>query len=140
MAEYAEKGMAMDSKLIFPDESYAIRGACMEVYKAMGVGFLEAVYQECLEMEFKRRNIPFVTQKSLTLFYQGQVLRHTYKPDFICYGKIIVERKAVSKLADEHQAQGMNYLRATGYELCLLVNFGHYPLIEIIRIANTMGK
>ncbi len=126
-------------KLIYPDESYAIRGACMDVYKTLGNGFLEAVYQECLEMEFKRRGIPFVAQKHLTLIYQGQTLKQAYKPDFICYDKIIVEIKAVSKLLDEHQAQGMNYLKATGYQLCFLVNFGHYPLVEIIRIANIEG-
>ena len=112
----------------------------MDVYKVLGNGFLEAVYQECLEIEFKRRQIPFVAQKTLTLTYEGQVLKHTYKPDFVCYDKIIVEIKAISKLLEEHQAQGTNYLKATGFQLCLLVNFGHYPLIEIIRIANSKGK
>lgn len=126
--------------LIYPDESYAIRGACMDVYKILGNGFLEAVYQECLEIEFKRRQIPYVAQKILRLTYEGQTLRQTYKPDFVCYDKIIVEIKAISKLLDEHQAQGMNYLKATGFKLCLLVNFGHYPLAEIIRIANSKGE
>jgi len=130
----------MSEKLIYPDESYAIRGACMDVYRVMGNGFLEAVYQECLEMEFRRRGIPFVAQKPLTLTYLGQTLRQTYKPDFVCYDKIIVEIKAVSKLLDEHHAQGMNYLKATNFQLCFLVNFGHYPLTEIIRIANSKGK
>ncbi|MGE0133081.1 MAG: GxxExxY protein [Blastocatellales bacterium] len=126
-------------KLIYPDESYAIRGACMEVYKALGNGFLEAVYQECLEMEFKRRGVPFVPQKPLTLTYLGQELKQKYKPDFICYDKIIVEIKAISKLLDEHKAQGSNYLKAMGFQLCLLANFGHYPLIEIARVANIEG-
>ncbi len=112
----------------------------MDVYRSMGNGFLEAVYQECLEIELCRRQIPFVAQKQLILSYQGQILKQTYRADFVCYEKIIVEIKAVSKLLAEHQAQGMNYLKATNFQLCLLVNFGHYPLIEIIRIANSKGK
>jgi GxxExxY protein len=122
--------------LVFPDESYAINGACMEVYRTLGNGFLEAVYQESLEMEFKKREIPFVAQKPLTLVYQGQPLKQSYKTDFICYDKIIVEIKAISKLSDEHRAQVMNYLKATGYQLGLLYNFGHYPLLEIVRVPN----
>jgi GxxExxY protein len=131
---------AMSENLIYSDESYAIRGACMDVYAILGNGFLEAVYQECLEIEFKRRQIPYVAQKLLKLTYEGQLLRQTYKPDFVCYDKIIVEIKAISKLLDEHRAQGMNYLKATGFKLCLLVNFGHYPLTEIMRIVNSKGK
>jgi GxxExxY protein len=131
---------AMSENLIYSDESYAIRGACMDVYTILGNGFLEAVYQECLEIEFKRRQIPYVAQKLLKLTYEGQLLRQTYKPDFVCYDKIIVEIKAISKLLDEHRAQGMNYLKATGFKLCLLVNFGHYPLVEIMRIVNSKGK
>jgi GxxExxY protein len=106
--------------LIYPDESYAIRGACMDVYKILGNGFLEAVYQECLEIEFKRRQIPHVAQKTLNLTYEGQTLRQTYKPDFVCYDKIIVEIKAISNLLAEHHAQGMNYLKAIGFELAFL--------------------
>jgi len=122
--------------LIYRDECYVINGACMEVYKHLGHGFLESVYQECLEIEFRRRSIPFSSQKPLRLCYQGQVLKQTYKPDFICYDKIIVELKAISKLSDEHTAQVMNYLKSTGYQLGILYNFGHYPLLEIIRIPN----
>ncbi len=128
-----------DEKLIYPDESYAIRGACMDVYKTLGNGFLEAVYQECLGIEFRRRGIPFAPQMPLTLTYQGQMLKQRYRPDFVCYDKIVVEIKAISKLLGEHEAQGMNYLKATGFQLCFLVNFGHYPLAEIIRIANIEG-
>ncbi len=129
----------MNEKLIYEAESYAIKGACMEVYKSLGNGFLEPVYQECLELEFSRRTIPFNPQKVLTLTYQGQTLKHTYKPDFVCYDKIIVELKAVSKLAQEHKAQVINYLKATGFQLGLLFNFGHFPLLEQIRIANIEG-
>jgi GxxExxY protein len=131
--------LPMSDKMIFPEESYAINGACMEVYKTLGNGFLEAVYQECSAIEFKYRGIPFVAQHPLTLIYQGQVLKQTYKPDFICYDKIIVELKAVTKLGDDHKAQVLNYLKATGFELGILVNFGHYPLLEIVRVANSKG-
>ncbi len=126
----------MNEKLIYADESYLIKGACMDVYKTLGHGFLEAVYQECLEIEFRRQSIPFVAQPPLVLAYQGQPLRQTYKPDFVCYDKIIVELKAVSKLTDEHRAQVINYLKATDFQLGLLFNFGHYPLLEQIRIPN----
>jgi GxxExxY protein len=118
------------------DESYLINGACMQVYKTLGHGFLEVVYQECLEIEFIKRQIPFMSQKTLILNYHGQILKQVYKADFVCYDKIIVELKAVSKLSDEHKAQVMNYLRATDYQLGLLYNFGHYPLLEYERIPN----
>jgi GxxExxY protein len=126
----------MEGRLVYEEESYAINGACMEVYKILGNGFLEAVYQECLEIELARRSIPFTAQKSLTLSYQGVTLKQSYKPDFVCYDKIIVELKAISHLAAEHKAQVVNYLKATSFELGLLYNFGHYPLLERIRLPN----
>ena len=121
--------------LIYSDESYQIRGAFFEVYRVMGCGFLEAVYQECLALEFTRRNIPFKAQYGLTLQYKGDTLVQVYRPDFICYDLIIVEIKAVKELASEHQAQVHNYLRVTGLKLGLLVNFGHHPQVEIERIV-----
>lgn len=121
--------------LKFEQESYAIRGAVFEVYREMGCGFLEAVYQECLEREFNASGIPFVAQPELALFYKGERLEQTYKPDFVCYDKVIVELKAVKELADEHRAQVHNYLRATQLELGLLVNFGHYPKADIERVV-----
>jgi GxxExxY protein len=127
----------MAGNLIYPDESYAIRGACMAVYREMGAGFLEAVYQECLAIEFARCGIPYVTQKPLALSYRGQLLQQVYRPDFICYDKIILEIKALTTLAPEHKAQVMNYLKTTQFELGFLVNFGHHPQIEIMRIANS---
>ncbi len=123
------------SDFLYKDESYLIRGACFEVYKEKGNGFLEAVYQECLEKEFARQTIPFEAQVSLNLFYKGDPLKQGYMPDFVCFGKIIAEIKAVKKLADEHRAQLINYLKATGYKLGFLINFGHHPGIEIERIA-----
>ena len=117
------------------EESYRIRGAIFEVYREMGCGFLESVYQECLEKEFGKQEIPFVAQRELILQYKGDRLEQTFKPDFICFEQIIVEIKAVKELANEHRAQVHNYLKATGLELGLLVNFGHYPKVEIERIV-----
>jgi GxxExxY protein len=123
------------SELLYPEESYQIMGACFEVYKEKGCGFLEAVFQECMELELTDRNIPFVAKPLLALAYKGRPLKQTYTPDLVCFGKIIVELKAVSALADEHRAQVHNYLRATGLRLGLLVNYGHFPKVEYERIA-----
>ena len=121
-------------------ETYKILGACFEVYKEKGCGFLEPVYQECLEIELALQGIPFVAQQSLKLEYKGHPLRQTYQPDFLCFGQVVVEIKAVSKLTDEHRAQLLNYLNATGLEVGLLINFGHYPGLEYERIVNTKKK
>lgn len=123
--------------VLFKDESYAIQGAIFEVYRTLGCGFLENVYQECLEKEFEARGIIFEAQKELTLFYKGVQLQQAYKPDFICHGKIIVELKAVRETAPEHKAQLLNYLKATQLELGILANFGSYPKPELIRMANS---
>jgi GxxExxY protein len=125
----------MKKDLVYKKESYEIMGACFEVYKNMGCGFLEPVYQECLEIEFKKRSIPFESQKELELSYQGNTLKQKYKPDFICYQKIIVEIKAVDRIIDEHRAQLLNYLHATGLKLGLLVNFGRCPKVEYERFV-----
>lgn len=121
-------------KILFKDEVYAIQGAIFEVYREMGCGFLEAVYQECLERELTTKGIPFVAQATLTLNYKGSSLLQTYKPDLICFNTIIVELKAVSELGKEHKAQLFNYLKASNLRLGLLVNFGHYPKAQIERI------
>jgi len=128
------------SDLVYKEESYRIMGACFEVYKEKGCGFLEPVYQECMEIELAIQGIAFVPKRSLALSYKSRPLKSTYEPDFICFDKIILELKAVSALADEHRAQVLNYLNATGLRLGLLVNFGHYPLLEWERIANTRDK
>ena len=125
------------TEIICKKESYAIVGACFEVYNAKGCGFLEPVYQECLAIEFEHQGIPAISKPLLTLSYRDRVLSQTYQPDFVCFEKIILELKAVSTLADEHRAQLLNYLYATGFELGLLVNFGHYPKLEYERIAKT---
>jgi GxxExxY protein len=120
--------------LLYEAETYRILGACFEVYKEKGCGFLEAVYQECLEIEFDIQQIPFVAQDALMLNYKGRILKQCYKPDFVCHQKIVVELKAVTAISDEHRAQLHNYLRATKYRLGMLVNFSHYPQLEHERI------
>lgn len=127
-------------ELILKDESYAIMGACFEVYKEKGCGFAEQVYQECLAIEFEHRGIPFVQQRELDLFYRDRRLLHLYKPDFVAFDEIIIEIKAVSKLVDEHRAQVMNYLKATGFDLGILVNFGGFPKVEYDRIVTTSSR
>ena len=122
-------------ELIYKDEAYAIVGACFEVYNELGCGFLEAVYQEALEIELALRGIPFRPQAELGLVYKGRALKQIYQPDFICYEKIILEIKAASDLDDGHRAQVHNYLKATGHRLGLLVNFGHYPRLQYQRIV-----
>jgi GxxExxY protein len=122
-------------EILFKEESYKIMGACFEVYKEKGNGFLEPVYQECLEIELGLQGIPFASQPGLQLSYKGKVLTQTYKPDFISFDTIIVEIKAVSQLTNEHRAQVHNYLKATGMRLGLLVNFGHHPKVEWERIV-----
>jgi GxxExxY protein len=129
-------------KILFKEECFAIQGAVKVgannhspvLDREMGCGFLEAVYQECLEKELCRQNIPFISQKELSLFYKGEPLRQIYKTDIICYGKGIVELKAVKEIASEHKAQVFNYLKATGLKLGLIVNFGHYPKAQVERI------
>ena len=121
--------------LVYAEECYKLIGACFEVYKDKGSGFLEAVFQECLELELGLQAIPFVAQSPLSLTYKGQSLRQRYIADFVCFDKIILELKAVERITDEHRAQLLNYLNATGQRLGLLVNFGHHPKLEWERMV-----
>jgi GxxExxY protein len=123
------------TEIIHAQESYKIIGACFEVYKEKGCGFLESVFQECLQLELGMQGINFDAQKPIALRYKGRPLMQTYKADLICYGNVLVELKAVSELTDEHRAQVLNYLNATGLLLGLLVNFGHYPKLQWERIV-----
>jgi GxxExxY protein len=124
-----------NGQLLYKDEAFRIQGAVFEVSREMGTGFLEAVYQECLALEFARRGIPFVAMPPLSLIYKGESLRQTYVPDFVCFGTILVELKAVRDLVPDHRAQVMNYLRATGLRLGLLVNFGGGGKARVERIV-----
>ena len=121
--------------LLFEEETFAIRGAVFEVYRELGCGFLEAVYQECLEKELCAKGVPFISQPELTLNYKGQRLQQTYKPDLICYDQIILELKAVKEISPEHKAQVINYLKATNLKLGLLINFGSHPKVQIERFV-----
>ena len=111
-------------ELLYKQESYEIIGACMEVHKELGPGFLEPVYQEALFYELGARDIPFEKEKALKINYKGKMLEKTYVADFVCFDKIILELKALKELMPEHDSQVLNYLKATGYKLGLLVNFG----------------
>ena len=111
-------------RLLHADEVFRIQGAIFEVNRVLGAGFLEAVYQESLALEFATRGIPFTAQPSLTIDYKGTRLRHVYVPDFICFGCVLVELKALGEVAPEHRAQVLNYLKAAGLRVGLLVNFG----------------
>ena len=106
----------------------------MEVHRELGHGFLEAVYQEALEINFKRLKVPFVREMNLPIQFMGQTLDKKYFADFVCFGEIIVELKALSKLDSSHEAQVMNYLKATGFKLGLLINFGE-PSLNYKRIV-----
>ncbi len=121
-------------ELLYTDESYAIRGAVFEVYREMGNGYLEAVYQECLERELHRRSIPYEPRPALTLHYKGEPLTRRFQPDLVCYGKILIELKAVKDLCPDHRAQMINYLKATGLKLGFLVNFGSVDQVQIERL------
>ncbi|MBL6986108.1 MAG: GxxExxY protein [Methylobacter sp.] len=119
----------------FREECYQIQGAVFDVYREMGCGFLEAVYQECLEKELSKRRIPFVAHQELKLCYKGEPLQQSYIPDFVCHDSIIVELKALAATTGAHKAQVMNYLKATGMRLGLLVNFGCHPKATVQRIV-----
>ena len=116
------------NNLIYKEESYQIIGACMEVHKTLGCGFLEPVYQEALSIEFQKQNIPFEKEKILSIIYKDIELEKKYIADFVCFSKIIVELKALSSLTSEHESQVINYLKATGFKLSILVNFGEESL------------
>lgn len=121
--------------IVYKEESYKIVGAAFKVYNTLGAGFLEAVCQEALEIELQRQGIPYEREKELKIVYDGVELKQTYKADFVCYGKIIVELKAVSALDDAHRAQVYNYLHATGLKMGLLLNFGNAEELEKQRIV-----
>ena len=114
--------------IIYKDESYKIIGAAMAVHNELGLGFLEAVYQEALEKEFCLQSIPYKREVPLPIYYKSEVLSKIYIADFVCYDKIIVELKAISSLSSEHKAQVINYLKAAKFELGLLINFGECKL------------
>ena len=126
--------------LLYKQEVYQIIGACMAVYNDKGHGFVEPVYQECLEIELATQEIPFEAQQQIQLHYRGIRPKQIYIPDVFCYGKIIVELKAAKQLTDEHRAQLINYLKATGIKLGLLVNFGCSTGLQWERIVLSQNR
>jgi len=104
--------------------TYAVIGAAMEVHKQLGCGFLEPVYQEALAIEFSKRNIPCRREMRLPIHYKGQLLTTVYCADFICFDSVVVELKALAHMSGTEEAQVINYLKATGYEVGMLLNFG----------------
>lgn len=121
-------------ELIFKEESHAVVGAAMKLHSALGNGFLEAVYQEGLAIAFEKSGVPFEAQKELKIELWGETLRKTYFADFVCFGKIIVEIKAQKSLGSAEESQVLNYLKATGFQLGILLNFGA-PSLEFKRIV-----
>ena len=118
----------MEEDYLYESETYKIIGAMMEDHKTLGCGFLEAVYQEALAIEFEKQKIPFVKEKKLLLFYKGIQLEKFFVADFVCYDKIVVELKALSALTTTHDSIMINYLKATKLKVGLLSNFGELSL------------
>ncbi|HTY11951.1 MAG TPA: GxxExxY protein [Bacteroidota bacterium] len=118
------------AELLYKAEVFEIIGAAIEVHKELGHGFLEAVYQEAIEIEMRQRQIPFEPQKNLCIRYKELILQKQYVADFICYGKIIVELKALDELTGREESQILNYLKATGLRVGLLINFGSVGKLE----------
>lgn len=119
----------MTDKLLYREESYKIIGAAIEVHNTLGCGFTEPVYQDALEKEFTLRNIPYEREKEFHILYKGEPLDKTFRVDFLCYDKIIVELKAVTDFSDVHYTQVYNYLKASNLELGILINFSKTKLI-----------
>ena len=120
---------------LYQEESYKIRGAVFAVHNELGCGFLERVYQDALEYEFKERGIPYEREKLIQIMYKDKPLGEPYRADFVCYDKIIVELKALSELDGTHRAQVINYLKAAKMKLGLLVNFGEISA-KVERLLN----
>ena len=123
------------AELILKEEVYAIMGAAMEVRTALGSGFLEPVYQEAMEIESTTRGLPFVSQEVLQNRYKEHVLKKEYIPDLICFDQIIVELKALDRLSGKEESQLLNYLKATGMKVSVLINFGSHPKLEWKRLV-----
>ena len=125
--------------LILKDEVYAVVGAAMEVQRVLGRGFLEGVYQDAMQLELTARGVPFEAEKPIDVEYKGQCLTHRYYADLVCFGQVIVELKALSRLSGNEEAQVLNYLKATDFKVGVLINFGRPGKLEWKRFANTLA-
>jgi GxxExxY protein len=119
--------------ILFKEESYKIIGACFEVHKILGHGFKEAVYKDALELELKKLNIPYIKEKPYTIFYKEQKLKHYFIADFVIYDTIILEIKIGNYIGDPYIKQTLNYLKASGLRLGIVINFGT-PSLEYQRV------
>jgi GxxExxY protein len=115
---------------LFKQEGYNLMGAAFEVYNEMGSGFLEEVYQECMEMELEMRKVPFVAQAELGLTYKDRPLKKRYKPDLVAYGGVVAELKAVKQLTKTETSQLVNYMKSSKTEVGYLINFGNPERLE----------
>jgi GxxExxY protein len=122
--------------IIYKEESYKIVGACMDVHKKLGPGFLESVYSEALEIEFQRADIPYEKEKKLPVLYEGKPLKKYFRADYVCYGSIIIELKATKYSVDADIKQTLNNIKATNYKLGILINFGT-PSLTYKRVINS---
>ena len=123
------------AELLLKEEVFAIAGAAMAVYNELGPGFLEAVYHEAMEIELRQRAIPFDTHVPLPIVYKGQLLHKQYEADLIVFNQVVVELKALKELTGLEQAQLLNYLKATGHRVGVLLNFGSHPRLEWKRMV-----
>jgi GxxExxY protein len=123
------------AEILMKDETYAVIGAAMEVYNVLGPGFLEAVYQEAVEIELASRGISFEAQKPLIIVYKGRPLQKQYVADLLCYRAMVVELKAMDQLTTREEAQLINYLKATGFRVGILANFGHPKNLDWKRMV-----
>ncbi len=122
-------------QLVLEAERSAIIGAAIEVHKELGPGFLEPVYQEAMELELTERGIPFSAQAALKIRFKKWTLKKEYIPDLLCFGSVVVELKAMEKLTSRETAIAINYLKATGFKVCLLINFGSVGKVEIVPVV-----
>ena len=123
------------TEILFKDESYHIIGACIEVHKKLGAGFLESVYSEALEVEFIKAHIPYNREKKLPIYYGDQLLKKYFKADFVCYDSILLELKATKYTIEPDRQQTLNNIKATKFKLGLLINFGT-PSLTYHRVVN----
>lgn len=127
--------MHEEIELLLKDEVYAIVGAAIEVHRELGYGFLESVYHQALNIELNKRNVPFASEQKLPVYYKGERLDADYRADFICYEKVIVERKAMDRLTSREEGQLLNYLKATKLQVGLLINFGSKGRLDWKRMV-----
>lgn len=126
-----------EQELLLKEEVYAVVGAAIEVHREMGCGFFEAAYQEAMELEMGERGVPYLSQQLLKIRYKQWVLKKEYIADFICYGKLLIEIKAIDRLTSKDEAQVLNYLKATGFEVAVLINFGAHGRLQWKRLVRT---